>query len=109
MTMPVPVTQPQASGYTHRTWLDEMADALGHVAAIYRDFDVMLATLNEVRAGKTQLALVGDCQQIGHDVMTRGVSLVKETDARYLPVFEAINRAGGQQEVAKDKNYHQRG
>lgn len=111
MTTPVPVPNRQQStgtDYTHRTWVDEMADALGLVAGIYRDFEVMDATLHEVQAGRTQLARVGECRVTALEVMTGGVRLVKETDARYLPVFEAIQRAGGQHEVAKDKRYHDR-
>ena len=109
MTTPVPLPagRPTAgANYTHRTWVDEMADALGHIAGIYRDFEVMDATLHEVEAGRTQLAQVGECRLTALEVMTRGVRLVEETDARYLPVFEAIQRAGGADEVAKDKHYH---
>ena len=111
MTTPVPVPagRPGAGAdYTHRTWVDEMADALDHILGIYRDFEVMDATLHEVQAGKTQLALVGECRASALEVMTRGVRLVEETDARYLPVFEAIQHAGGADEVAKDKHYHDR-
>lgn len=111
MTTPVhvPAGQPPTAartGYTHRTWLDEMADALGHIAGIYRDFEVMDATLREVKAGRTQTALVGECRATGLDIMTSGVRLVGETDARYIPVYEAIKRAGGVDEVAQDKRYH---
>lgn len=111
MTTPAHIPAGQAThvpgaGYTHRTWMDEMADALGHVVGIYRDFEVMDATLREVEAGQTHLALVGECQATALEVMTGGVRFVKATDDRYFPVFEAIQRAGGQAEVAKDKRYH---
>ncbi len=105
MTTPLPA--PTGNGYTHRTWLDEMADALGQVAGIYRMLGVMTATLHEVEAGKTQLALVADCEVTAMEVMTGGVRLVKDTDARYLPVFEAI-RTVGADEVVKNKHYHDR-
>lgn len=109
MTTPVTIPAGQrttGTGYTHRTWVDEMADALGLVAGIYKAFGVMDATLQFVEAGKTQLALVGECRVTALDVMTAGVRLVKDTDARYLPVFEAIAQAGGVDEVAKNKHYH---
>ena len=107
--LPVPTTQRTATGYTHRTWVDEMADALGNIAGIYRDFEVMGLTLADVEAGRTQLADVVDCRVTALEVMTNGVRLVKETDARYVPVFEAIQSAGGVDEVAKAKRYHDRG
>jgi hypothetical protein len=66
----------------------------------------MDATLREVQAGRTQTALVGECRVTGLDIMTSGVRLVGDTDARYVPVYEAIKRAGGVDEVAKDKHYH---
>lgn len=112
MTMPIPAggtqppARPTANGYTHRTWLDEMADALGHVAGVYRDFTVMTATLNQVGAGRTQMNLVEDAQVRALELMQRGVTFVDATDRRYMPVFEAIQQAGGQAEVAQDKHYH---
>lgn len=123
MTMPIPFTGAQAparptspghavpaqsssGGYTHRTWLDEMAVALGHVAGVYRDFTVMTATLTQVGAGRTQMALVTDAQVRAMEIMQRGVTFVDATDRRYMPVFEAIQQAGGQTEVAQDKRYH---
>lgn len=117
MTTPVPAGRPTTApatttsrpGYTHRTWTDEMADVLGHIAGIYRDLEVMDATLHEVKAGRTQLDLVGACKATALEVMVGGVRFVKDTDARYVPVFEAIQQAGGQHEVAQDKHYHDRG
>jgi hypothetical protein len=110
--LPAPTTTqlpaPTGNGYTHRTWLDDMADALGAVAGIYRDFGVMNVTLHAVKAGRTQLNLVADCEVTALEVMTGGVRLVEATDARYMPVFEAIGLAGGVTEVAQDKHYHDR-
>lgn len=100
--------RPADVDYTHRTWLDDMADVLGLVAGICGDFEVMDATLRDVRAGRTHLQLVGDCHATGLAVMVGGVRHVKNTDDRYLPVFDAIQRAGGQAEVAQDKRYHDR-
>lgn len=114
MSTPIPAhggNRPAAqadSGYTHRTWLDEMADALGHIAGIYRDFDVMTACMAQVRAGRTQTALVDACEAEAMDIMRFGVQHVDATDRRYMRVFEAIQAAGGQAEVAQDKRYHDR-
>jgi hypothetical protein len=112
MTTPVPAGRsnppaPQGgTGYTHRTWVDDMADALGHVAGIYRDLEEMDTTLHEIKAGRTQRHMVVDARAVALSLMKRGVTFVEATDARYLPVFEAIQRAGGQEEVAQDKRYH---
>ena len=115
MSTPIPVNStasptPRTSGgdYTHRTWLDEMADVLGHVAFVYRDFTVMTATLAEVGAGRTQTNLVSACEAHAQDIMRAGIQFVDATDHRYLPVFEAIQQAGGTTEVAADKRYHDR-
>ena len=114
MSTPIPARgagQPattSSSKYTHRTWLDEMADALGHIAGVYKDLTVMDATLTQVRAGRTQMALVEACEATGMDIMRTGVGFVDATDRRYMPVFEAIQKAGGQAEVAQDKRYHDR-
>ena len=113
MTSPLPVPAAKAAtgtNYTHRTWVDEMAVALGLVAGIYRDFEVMGLPLAspEVQAGKSQLAGVVDCRTTALEVMRNGVRLVEETDARYVPVFEAIQSVGGVDEVAKGKHYHDR-
>jgi hypothetical protein len=114
MTTPVPsrsnrpTARAAGDGYTHRTWLDEMAVALGHVAGIYRDFTVMAATLEQVRAGRTQTNLVDGCEVGAMVIMRAGVQFVDSTDRRYMPVFEAIQQAGGHAEVAQDKRYHDR-
>jgi hypothetical protein len=112
MSTPIPAPgngQPATTtGYTHRTWLDEMADALGHIAGVYRDLTVMKATLTQVGAGRTQMALVEAGEATGMDIMRTGVGFVDATDRRYMPVFEAIQKAGGQAEVAQDKRYHNR-
>lgn len=105
---PAPTVRTSAGVYTHRTWKDEMADVLGHIAGIYRDLEQMDATLHEVQAGRTQLNLVNDVRLTALDLMVRGVRFVEETDARYMAVFEAIQSAGGLDEVAKDKRYHDR-
>lgn len=114
MSTPIPARRngtpatTSGGGYTHRTWLDEMADVLGHVAGVYRDFTVMQATLTQVGAGRTQMALVEGCETRALDIMRTGVAFVDATDRRYMPVFEAIQAAGGQAEVAQDKRYHDR-
>jgi len=109
---PAPQTQPAQSGaptYTHRTWKDEYADALSHVAGIFRDLEDMDADLADVQAGQTHRRLVGECRETAMQILVHGVWLVDTTDARYVPVYEAIQRAGGQDEVAKRKRYHDRG
>jgi hypothetical protein len=103
-----PAPRPDSGAYTHRTWLDEMADVLGHVAGIFKDMGVMHHTLHEVEAGQTQMRLVGDAEAVALTLMTSGVGFVDATDRRYMPVFDAIQQAGGQDEVAKDKRYHDR-
>lgn len=103
-----PTVRQTGGGYTHRNWLDEMAVVLGHVAGAYRDFTVMAATLAQVRAGRTQTDLVAACEARALEIMRAGVAFVDHTDRRYMPVFEAIQQAGGQSEVAKDKRYHDR-
>ncbi|MFG2001649.1 hypothetical protein ACGFNU_21105 [Spirillospora sp. NPDC048911] len=112
MTSPVPAQPPAApaggSGYTHRTWRDEMGEILLHVAGIYRDLEEMHYSLRRVEAGRTQLTRVAGAITGGHDLMVRGVTYVKSADDRYLPVHEAIKRAGGATEVAQDKRYHDR-
>jgi hypothetical protein len=85
-----------------------MADVLGHVAGTYRDFTVMTATLTQVKAGRTQMELVGASTAEALEIMRAGVAFVDHTDRRYMPVFEAIQQAGGQGEVAQDKRYHTR-
>lgn len=110
MSTPIPIrgNGRPGSDYTHRTWLDEMADALGHIAGVYQDLTVMAATLTQVGAGRTQMALVEASEATGMDIMRAGVTFVDGTDRRYMPVFEAIQQAGGQTEVAQDKRYHDR-
>ena len=112
MTSPVPANggqpakRPSSNGYTHRSWLDEMAVVLGHVAGVFRDFGVMTASLGEVGAGNTQSNLVGACHVEALHIMRTGVTFVDATDRRYMHVFEAIQSAGGQAEVVQDKRYH---
>lgn len=114
MTTPLPVPTAQTTagtagtGYYHRTWLDEMADALGRVAAIRNAFGVMTTALLDVKAGRTQLAHVEECQATALQILIRGVNHVDATDTRYMPVVDAIRLAGGQDEVAQDKHYHDR-
>ncbi|WP_329521109.1 hypothetical protein [Spirillospora sp. NBC_01491] len=97
-----------AGAYTHRTWMDEMAAVLGHITDVYKATVLMEATLVEVEAGRTQLSLVQGVSEQAMELMRHGTQFVEATDARYLPVFEAI-RTVGQNEVAQDKRYHDRG
>lgn len=103
MTTPMP----RPSTYTHRDWKTEMAVAATCVAGIRHDLDEMAASLAAVQGGKTQRALVDACRVSALETLKRAVVHVERTDGRYLPVFEAIQQAGGQTEVAQDKTYHQ--
>lgn len=105
MTTPVPATR--TASYTHRDWKTEMAIVLTCIAGMRRDFDEMAASLAEVEAGQTQRNLVDGRRVRALEILKRGVGLVGDTDARYLPVYEAIRVAGGHTEVANDKRYHQ--
>lgn len=105
MTMPVPARR--VPSYTHRDWKTEMAVVLTCIAGMRQDLDEMAASLAEVEAGRTQTALVDGCRVTALEILQSGVNLVGQTDARYLPVYEAIRKAGGHTEVAKDKRYHQ--
>ena len=105
MATPVPTSRPAT--YTHRDWKTEMAVALTCIAGMRKDFDEMAASLAEVEAGETHKNLVDGCRVTALEILQRGVNLVGDTDARYLPVYEAIRKAGGHTEVANDKRYHQ--
>lgn len=105
MATPVPTTR--TPSYTHRDWKTEMAVVLTCIAGMRKDFDEMAASLAEVEAGQTQTAHVGGCRVTALELLQRGVNLVGDTDARYVPVYEAIRKAGGHTEVANDKRYHQ--
>lgn len=103
MTTPVP----RQTTYTHRDWMTEMAVAATCVAGIRQDLDEMAASLAAVKGGDTHRALVDACRVSALETLKKAVTHVQATDDRYLPVFEAIQRAGGQTEVARDKHYHQ--
>lgn len=95
------------STYTHRDWKTEMAVAATCVAGIRHDLDEMAASLAEMQAGKTHSDLVDSCRVSALETLRKAVVRIEATDGRYLPVFEAIQSAGGQAEVAREKTYHQ--
>jgi hypothetical protein len=97
------------TGYTHRDWRYDIGTVLTEVAGIVQDLTVMEASLGHVQAGRTHLALVRGCAVTGAEILQAGLEFVEATDARYLPVHEAIQAAGGQDEVAKAKTYHSAG
>lgn len=103
--MTTPMRQP--SSYTHRDWMTEMAVAATCVAGIRHDLDEMAASLAAVEGGQTHRQLVDACRVSALETLRKAVAHVESTDGRYLPVFEAIQRAGGQTEVAREKTYHQ--
>lgn len=98
---------PRPTTYTHRDWKTEMAVAAACVAGIRYDLDEMAASLADVRGGKTHRDLVDGCRVSTLEALKKAVRHVDATDARYFPVFEAIQRAGGHTEVAQVKTYHQ--
>ena len=97
------------ASYTHRDWKYDTGTVLTEVAGIVRDLALMEASLAEVEAGRTHLQLVRGCAVTGAEILAGGLQFVEQTDARYLPVHEAIQAAGGQDEVAKAKTYHTAG
>lgn len=104
MTTPTAVTR---TTYTHRDWRTEYAVVATCFAGMLKDLNEMAASLGEVQAGKTQRDLVDGCRVSVLELLKGVVKHVDSTDDRYLPVFEAIRRAGGHTEVANDKRYHQ--
>ena len=107
MTVDTTHTSSGRGGYTHRDWKHETGQVLLVVAAGVRALEEMLAALAAVQAGKTHMELVQGCMTTGSELLASGLALVDSTDARYLPVHEAIRAAGGQEEVAHVKTYHQ--
>lgn len=102
-----PIPSNRSTSYTHRDWKTEMAVAATCVAGIRHDLDEMAASLAAVKGGKTQRALVDACRVTALELLKGAVKHVENTDGRYLPVFEAIRKAGGHTEVATEKRYHQ--
>jgi hypothetical protein len=102
-------TRSNGSGgtYTHRGWKHETGQVLLVDAAIVQALDQMLAALAEVEAGKTHMDLMRQLMVEGGEILEQGLTLVDETDRRYLPVHEAVQAAGGKEEVATVKTYHQ--
>lgn len=116
MTTPVPVppTPPQppapvqGSGYVHDIWMDDFARIINNrLVPIWQDLRVMDMCLTEQKAGQTQLRLVRECLAFAADFLVFIVNFVDRTDQRFAPLFDAIDAAGGIDEVAKAKEYHQ--
>jgi hypothetical protein len=95
------------TNYTHRDWKHATGQVLLVVAAGVKALEQMLASLADVHAGKTHMEHVQACMTTGTELLASGLELVDSTDARYLPVHEAIQAAGGKDEVAHTKTYHQ--
>jgi hypothetical protein len=98
---------PAEARYTHRDWKHETGEVLLVVAAVVQALHQMEASGAEVHAGNTHMAHIRRCLTQGIEVLKYGMDLVDDTDARYLPVAEAIAAAGGASEVAHAKTYHQ--
>jgi len=96
-------------GYTHAAWKQETGNVLLVTAAGVRALEEMLASQAAVGGGQTLMAQIQGCIVTGSELLRQGLDLVDATDARYLPVAEAIARAGGRAEVADVKTYHQPG
>ena len=95
--------------YTHRTWKTEMIKAVTIFNAIVYVLDNMERSLIGMGAGETQLRWVRLCRTTAADIITETVQFVGVINKRYDPVAEAVAAAGGQPEVADDKNYYQTG
>ena len=113
MTTPVPApsrppaTTAQTGDYVHAEWMADMAVVLaGHIVPVYQALRLMAQTLTAVKAGRTQLDLVNGCLASTLTIMRFAAKFVSDTDERFLTVFEAIQQAGGQDEVAQEKTYH---
>lgn len=115
MTMPVPAAAPAAapspssppSPYIHAEWLEDYADIINNdLVLLWTKLRVMEMCLAEQQAGRTQLRLVRGCLASAAEILMFVVTFVDRTDKRFAPVFEAIDVAGGLDEVAKVKAYH---
>jgi hypothetical protein len=94
------------SSYRHRTWDQDMADAILTAAGIYRADEVMLASLKQKGAGRTHLALVTANQAQGLELVQQGARILITFDSKYEPILASVADIGGLDEVAKDKTYH---
>lgn len=94
-------------GYTHAAWKEAMGRVLLTTAGAVQALVMMEAAQEAVGGGRTHLALIRGCLVTGSENLQHGLGLVDATDARYLPVAEAITAAGGRAEVADAKHYHQ--
>lgn len=115
MTMPVPAGTPAPtpspssppSPYIHAQWMEDFSDIINqHLVPMWTKLRVMEMCLAEQQAGRTQLRLVRGCLASAAEILMFVVTFVDRTDKRFEPVFEAIDVAGGLDEVAKVKAYH---
>jgi len=102
--MVTPTTTPT---YTHRTWINEVADDLTDLAAVWGALRELNLALDNAGAGKTQLALIARSAAEAEALIKRHLKFVEKVDDLYKPVYDAIKRVG-LDEVALDKRYHDR-
>jgi hypothetical protein len=107
VTSPVPA-QPSTPGYFHADWREDALAALSRVAKMAQALTVMDACMDDVKAGVTQRSHVEGCREFAVQIMRDALQYVDQTDQRAIDINAAIQRAGGQHEVAQDKHYHQR-
>jgi hypothetical protein len=118
MTTPVPAPVPAppappaqnsstASPYIHAEWMDDFADIVNNdVVPMLRELRTMDMCLAEQQAGRTQISLVRGCLASAEEILMFITTFVDRTDERFAPLFEEIDAAGGLDEVAKQKRYH---
>lgn len=104
------MTVPAVAGtYKHRTWDEDMADAVLTAAEIVRAGEVMLASLksDEVRAGRTHIDLVTGNHAAGLELVREGARILVKFDRKYEGILKSVLDMGGLNEVALANDYHQ--
>jgi hypothetical protein len=100
------VMSTDGGGYTHADWRHETGTTLTVVNGVVQDLAMMFACLQQVKAGRTHLALVQQAYAHGMEILAGGLQYADATDKRLMPVVEAVQAAGGVHEVAEEKTYH---
>jgi hypothetical protein len=95
------------SGYKHRTWDQDMADAILTAAEIHRANEVMTASLREKQAGRTHLELATAVQVQSQELVQRGARILIAFDKRYEGILKSVADVGGLAEVALANDYHE--
>jgi hypothetical protein len=101
------MTVATTGSYRHRTWDQDMADAILTAAAIYRNGELMTATLKAKKAGRTHLDLVEKSQAEGLELVQEGARILIKFDKKYEGILKSVLDMGGSAEVAQRNDYHQ--